>query len=310
MKTDLVLEGGGTKLPGLIGAYASLTAKGFEPSHIAGTSAGAIVGAAIAAGYDPQELRELIFNTNFEDFLDGGRFLFQRVYSLLRHNGMYKGDEFEEFMREVLAKKGVKEFGDLRSDNQSDLNDGRYRWTLKVIASDIAAGKMLTLPNDAVFYDIDPDRLDVAAAIRMSMSIPFFFRPVRLGDGVVVDGGILSNYPIWLFDSDGEPDWPTFGLLLQEDNFNQPHKVGGVVSFFKAMLKTMMQAHDRRFVRPEDFLHRTIGIPVGDISSTEFDLTHAQKQNLYHSGYQAATTFLNTWSWEAYREWAKRVRGS
>lgn len=54
------------------------------------------------------------------------------------------------------------------------------------------------------------------------MSIPVYFEPVRWEnpetgkEHIIVDGGLLSNFPVWLFDADGEPDWPTFGLLLVE----------------------------------------------------------------------------------------------
>ena len=67
---------------------------------------------------------------------------------------------------------------------------------------------------------VEPDDLPVAEAVRMSMSIPFFFSPVRWKhpDGkqqlTLVDGGMLSNFPVWLFDTPDLPDWPTFGLRL------------------------------------------------------------------------------------------------
>ena len=54
--TDLVLEGGGTKLPGLVGAVEALAASGYDFHRIAGTSAGAIVGSLTAAGITPQAL--------------------------------------------------------------------------------------------------------------------------------------------------------------------------------------------------------------------------------------------------------------
>ena len=64
----------------------------------------------------------------------------------------------------------------------------------------------------------------------MSMSIPIFFKPWRwrseLADDrsehLIVDGGVLSNFPVWLFDSEGEPPWPTFGLMLVEPGAPAP----------------------------------------------------------------------------------------
>src|SRR5207247_10100682 len=77
---------------------------------------------------------------------------------------------------------------------------------------------LLLLPRDAQAIGRDPDDLEVAEAVRMSMSMPVFFEPVTVQangrDVILVDGGMLSNFPVWVFDSDGVPDWPTFGLKL------------------------------------------------------------------------------------------------
>ena len=56
----------------------------------------------------------------------------------------------------------------------------------------------------------------------MSMSIPVFFEPVRFPnpgtreEHLIVDGGMLSNFPVWLFDAE-VPQWPTFGLKLTQE---------------------------------------------------------------------------------------------
>jgi NTE family protein len=119
-------------------------------------------------------------------------------------------------LRKILAVKGKHTFKDLIIDEFRDAPT--YRYKLQVIAADVSRGKMLVLPRDIRDYGIAPDDLDIALAVRMSMSIPFFYEPVTLhlgGTGkecFIVDGGVLSNFPIYLFD-DGSPDppWPTFG---------------------------------------------------------------------------------------------------
>jgi len=70
-------------------------------------------------------------------------------------------------------------------------------------------------------FGFAPDELSISRAVRMSMSIPVFFEPVSLKDisgrtHIIVDGGVLSNYPIWLLDDGTEdPPWPTFGFKLE-----------------------------------------------------------------------------------------------
>ena len=145
------------------------------------------------------------------------------------HKGLHPGKYFESWMRERLEQKGITKFGQLRVP---DAGDGPPQYRLQVIASDITEQRMLVLPRDAEEHlGLDPDELEIAAAVRMSMSIPIFFDPVVYKDPrnphdqrLIVDGGLLSNSPIWLFDSPpGQvPRWPTFGLLLVAPNQQAP----------------------------------------------------------------------------------------
>jgi NTE family protein len=69
-RLDLVLEGGGVKGIGLAGAYAVLEENGYEPQNVAGTSAGAITAALIAARYSAAELKEIVLSLDFKQFED------------------------------------------------------------------------------------------------------------------------------------------------------------------------------------------------------------------------------------------------
>lgn len=66
--------------------------------------------------------------------------------------------------------------------------------------TDLSEGRILVVPSGLAHYGIDPDRFDVAHAVHMSASIPFFFEPVIEAGHHFVDGGLLSNFPVWLFD--------------------------------------------------------------------------------------------------------------
>src|SRR5918997_6642493 len=116
-KVDLVFEGGGVKGIGLVGAYAALEDRGWEPQCVAGTSAGAIVAALVAAGYTAEELKQELLDLRFRDFKDEeweDRVpLIGKQMSLLRDLGIYEGRFFREWMRERLARKGVNTFTDL-----------------------------------------------------------------------------------------------------------------------------------------------------------------------------------------------------
>ena len=318
---DLVFEGGGVKGIGLAGALQTLEERGYVPQNVAGTSAGAISAALLAAGYTADELREIIVSLDYRQFQDRGWEdkvpLIERSLSLLLDLGLYEGDRFLEWMRERLEAKGVRTFADLVHPDFAD--DPRFRSRLQVIASDVTTHELLVLPRDAKKLGIEPDDLDVALAVRMSMSIPVFFEPVRFENPetgrthVIVDGGMLSNFPVWLFDcDDGEPpEWPTFGLLLVEPKPQIPIGArlpapkmagsgpGAVIDYVKALAQTMMEAHDRLYIEQASYA-RTIPIPTLGVGTTEFELPRERALALYDSGRWAAEKFLDSWDFDAY----------
>lgn len=321
MYVDLVFEGGGVKGIGLAGALATLEERGYRPQNVAGTSAGAISAALLAAGYTAAELREIILKLDYRQFRDKAWEdkvpLIERSLSMLLDLGLYEGDYFLAWIRERLEGKGVRTFADLVHPDFAD--DPRFRSRLQVIASDVTRHELLVLPRDATKLGVEPDDLDVALAVRMSMSIPVFFEPIRFENPktgethVIVDGGMLSNYPVWLFDCDDgtPPDWPTFGMLLVEPQPRVPvgarlpkpklvgSGTGAVLDYVKALAQTMMEAHDRMYVEQASYA-RTIPIPTLGVGTTEFDLSEKRALALFDSGRSAAETFLDTWDFEAY----------
>jgi NTE family protein len=314
LRADAVFEGGGVKGIALVGAVAYAEEQGYRWANLAGTSAGAIVASLLAAGYSGADMKGLIGKVDYLKFRDKNGLKIPvagPLSNLIFKKGIYDGRFFEKWLRELLRRKNVRTFRDLISDEFKD--DERYRFKLRVIASDITNGRLLILPQDIAQYGMKPEDLDVAAAVRMSMSIPFFFKPVGLRDGMmnqinyVVDGGVLSNFPVWLFDSQkGIPPWPTFGFQLVQSEKGSPHDIRGPISLLTALFSTMMEAHDARHVQDEHFV-RTIRIPTLGVKTTEFGITAARTEALYESGRKAAAEFLATWNFD---EYVKKYRQS
>jgi len=307
---DAVFEGGGVKGIGLVGAVAVAEERGYRWLNVAGTSAGAIVAALVAAGYSAAEMKEIMTELDYNRFKDASVLdkvpLVGPAVSLILEKGIYEGNFFQDWMRGLLREKGVETFNDLIIKEYQ--SDERYRFKLRVIASDISRGRLLVLPQDIVDFGIRPEDLDVADAVRMSMSIPFFYEPVELRNtktdevSYIVDGGLLSNFPVWLFDAEGStPEWPTFGFKLvePEEELQVPHRVRGPISLLAALFSTMMEAHDKRYIKDEHFV-RTIPIPTLGVGTTEFDISREKSEALYQSGRQAAEKFLATWNFAEY----------
>ena len=221
-RADGVFQGGGVKGLALVGALEEFADQQAHPENyvedwvqLAGTSAGAIVAAYLACGHTAAETVDLIKETNFEEFEDwgpGGPVL-SGVLNLMRHHGLAPGKRFHDWFSEKIDDKT---FGDIAAGER----------TLRIIATDITRREMLVLPEALSEYSltadgapIEPSSFRVADAVRMSMSIPYFFQPVELfhketGQSTIVDGGVLSNFPVWIFDVDHDAKRPTFGFKL------------------------------------------------------------------------------------------------
>ena len=187
-KADLVLEGGGVKGLGLVGAVLELQRQGYTFERLAGTSAGSIVAAFLAAGATADQLTAIMGRLDYRKVPDrAGVPLVGEGLGLLGHSGAHPGNYVHGFVRDELEQLGVTTFADLERE-------------LVVTATDITRGRLLRLPWDYASLDLDPDEQLVADAVRASISIPLFFEPVKLGDRELVDGGVLSNFPIEIFD--------------------------------------------------------------------------------------------------------------
>ena len=222
---DGVFEGGGVKGIAFVGALEAAHERGIDKwVNVAGTSAGSIIAALLAVGYKPSELREILEQTDYAQFADygwGGKVI-GGARNVLRGRGLCPGNAFTEWLAERFKEsplgKADPTFHDVERTLPPELNADereRARFRLRVIASDVTEGRMLVLPDDIEDYtDKDgrpyiKEQLSIGRAVRMSMSFPYFFEPVELYRyervHYIVDGGVLSNFPIFLFDGDKPP---------------------------------------------------------------------------------------------------------
>jgi len=307
---DLVLEGGGVKGIALVGAIAEMEERGYRfgaPARVAGTSAGAIVGSMLAAGMPVPEMVRVMRQVDYRSFQDGSRFAVVRGVSLLRSLGMHRGDALHRWISARLRECGVETFAQLKLHDPGSALPPERAYKLVVVVSDVSSGRMVRLPWDYERYGLDPDAQPVADAVRASASIPVFFRPCRIcrDDGrecVQVDGGMLSNYPITIFDrEDREPRWPTFGVKLSGRPpaggvFRQWRGIRGPIGYGRALVSTMAEAHDRVQLDEPSIVARTVFARTGGVLATDFDLDAAARDRLYAAGREAAARFLDTWN--------------
>ncbi len=321
---DLVLAGGGVKGIGLVGAVVKLMDAGYRAYRVAGTSAGSVVGSIVAASalddrMTGEQVKELALSIDYRKFLDPGPLervpLLGPAWGILQGSGVYKGDYAHDFIAGELRNLGVETFGDLRLDDDQLPEERRYR--LVVTAADVTTGQLVRLPWDyRRVYGLDPDEQPVADAVRASMSIPFFFRPVTLTatSGLTstrVDGGLLSNFPIDSLDRlDGKrPRWVTFGVTvlpnLPEGDDKvipglAPLRLLGGTHLLEDVLVTMIVGRDQAYLNEPWVSARTIRVDSTQVGVLDFGISHAQTEALYAKGYDAAEQFLLTWDEESY----------
>jgi len=312
-----VFEGGGVKGVSLAGAVQGAQDCGVQFNRVAGTSSGSIVAALLAAGYRAEEMKEIIESTPFASLLQRSPIFNTRwigpATRLFLKKGLYSGEALESWIRKMLAQKGIRTF--------ADLPPGK----LLITASDISNGNILVLPDDIRRFGIEPSKLEVAKAVRMSCSIPYFFDPViirkspMMSKGLpfqdqfvyVVDGGLLSNFPLWLFDGErsesGGEIIPVVGFKMVGKTEVEPARIKGPLTMLQALVETMLTAHDERYIEQINRF-RTVKIPTLGIKPTQFNLSVQDSTNLYRSGVASGLEFFNAWNTKIYNEQLEKQR--
>ena len=306
LSCDIVMEGGGVKGLGLVGALDVLSERGYTVRRVAGTSAGAITGALVAAGMSARALKREMAGLDYKRFRDKG--LLDKLgpigmgASLLFENGIYEGAYLKAWLGDQLKNLGVETFADLKlTEPWAQHLPPERRYKLVVVAADVTQGRLIRLPWDYHHYGLNPDTQRVADAVRASMSVPFFFEPAHLGDSLVVDGAVLSNFPIDLFDD--ITDWPTFGIKLSarpEANLKM-NPTSGPIAFGEAIIQTMINAHDQMHLDDPSVVSRTMFIDTAEVHTLDFDVTRRQQDLLYANGRHGADKFLTTWDFAAWK---------
>jgi NTE family protein len=314
---NLVFEGGGVKGIAYIGAMGVLEKKGILKNirRVGGASAGAINALLFGLGYDNEETKEILWKLNFNAFEDGSGWLLN-AYRLFNKFGWYKGNFFKEWIGGLIEKRtGDRNatFGDI-----SRLKEARGFREISMIGTNLS-----TRFSEVYSAELTPT-MRLVDAVRISMSIPLFFRAVRdARKEVLVDGGVLENYPVKLFDREkyldpadmktnsspapyyaetnkalreGESSYvynkETLGFRLDSKEEIQifrdhrppaPHPIQGFVEYAEALVGTLLEAQASQHLHSDDW-QRTIYIDTLGVRTTQFDLDDTTKEKLVNSG--------------------------
>lgn len=292
-----VFQGGGARAAAFAGAYCEAHKEGIRFSEVAGTSAGSIAAVFVGAGATPEFIEDALSTLDFRALLHPpdpqqgfevawARWLgmisapfgwvfnsFHDISKVLRYGGCYSSRGIEEWIEQKLCK--------LLPNARSPICFGDLRIPTYVVATNLAT------KSSKVWSTIDNKRDSVALAVRASCSIPLFFQPVLVGDARLVDGGMLSNLPAFVFDTDGHrPAKRVLAFRLQSEtppvSAWTPKEMAAQLIDTIVSGATELQVGILRSVS-------CIDIPTGGIRATDFDKMEPEALKMLFKGGQKAT---------------------
>jgi len=282
---NLVFEGGGVKGVAYAGVLQVLDRNELlaPVERVAGTSAGAITALLISLGYEAEEMCSIIFNMDFRDFNDASRSTLSNLNRLRWRYGWYRGDFALCMLRCLVEKKtGSKDTTFAQLHQRATQDNSPFR-ELFVVGTD------LNLHQVRVFsYQTTPD-VALADAVRISMSIPLYFGARELDGQIFVDGGVLWNYPIQIFDETTDPE-TTLGFNL--GTIAMPAEIRDLEQYLENLATTFFDAQVEELCRTKTDIRRSAFINPLGISTTDFDLTTEQKRALMAEGRKGTEQFL------------------
>ena len=322
---NLVFEGGGVKGIAYLGVLEILSEKGIidQIQRVGGTSAGAINAILLGLGFTLDETTRILWGLDFTKFMDDSWGLVQDTARLIEQYGWYKGDFFRDWIGKLIKEK--------TGNSEATFADIEALKKKRKFKSLYFMGTNLSTRFSEVFSAEHTPRWCVADAVRISMSVPLFFAAKRsLRGDVYVDGGVIDNYPIKLFDRDkyvtaenySIPNYyksinselsdrdreiskyvynkQTLGFRLDakdeislfRDQAEPPHsKIEGFFDYTWALIETVLNVQESAHLHGDDWA-RTVYINTLGVKTTEFGLRDDKKQALVQAGRDGITEYF------------------
>jgi NTE family protein len=321
---NLVLEGGGVRGLAYAGVFSVLEQKGIiqQIEKVGGSSAGSIAGMLLCVGYSATEIDILMMELPLQKFKDGYGGLIGKYKRLKTDFGIFKGDAFEKWLQQLVKYKTGSPKLTFDELHQLHLKNNLLYKELYCTGTNLSKQQL-----EIFSFETTPN-MSIALAVRISGGVPLYFEPVALDNQLhkikksdttsfvnyYVDGGMLSNYPISLFDtcksSETNPlfcdklkfNYQTIGIKLERpqqiDSLNQNstripaydiYKFSGYLAAFSNLL---METLSRKYPGLENEKGRTIYVSQGNISSIIKKTKLQDKLLLYENGVKAANNFF------------------
>jgi NTE family protein len=239
--------------------------------------------------------------------------------------------KIDDLFEQVENYMSAKDEATLNADTELDPIMNAFEQRLKaedkgvtkelvIVSSDITHEIKVEFPGMHAMYWGADYSISPAKYVRASMSVPFFFKPFQIDFdpaqlrtiekewfhymkvqrkmepcALLVDGGMLSNFPINVFYNPAipVPRKPTFGIKLEYEDDTTSGKIKSWMGFGGKLISTMRFFYDRDFILKHDMYQKTVrSIDTGKIHWLNFNLTNEEKVELFFRGALSATIFL------------------
>lgn len=316
------MEGGGVRGLAYAGVFNVLEEKGIlqQIEKVGGSSAGSIAGMLISIGYTAAEIDSLMMELPLQQFNDGNWGLIGKYARFKKDFGIYKGEAFEKWLKKLVAHK---------TNNASLTFDQLHQLHLKnnLYKDFYCTGTNLSKQQLEIFSFTNTPSMPIALAVRISGGVPLYFEPIALNNQLqkikrsdtssfinyYVDGGMLCNYPISMFDSCENSSNPllcdkvkfntqTIGIKLERpqqiDSLNHnsikipAYNISKSSEYLFAFANLLMETLSRKYPGLENEKGRTIYVSQGAIFSRIKKTKQQDKLLLYDNGVKAATDFF------------------
>lgn len=270
---NLALAGCGARFPVYCGALEALESASHLPVKcIAGTSGGALIGAYLARGYTPGRLKAWIKELDITSLMD--YYWPKGIGLILPGHSLAKGKSIEGVLQNTLDVKF------------KDLPIPLYIFAADLYYKDTVMFSKETTPEEKVSF-----------AVRASISIPGLFPPVSYKGYQLVDGGIMNNFPIDLFDSSCN-NVVGMKIISDEDSMLLPNPEGNRGIFNSNVINIMMSAIDALITSQEkehleDATHAKVIYLPTKYNSMDFNLSFEDIEQMYEDGKQAVRNYFN-----------------
>lgn len=277
----LVISGGGIRGVVYIGVYKKL--RELEKDNklkinikkFCCVSVGCFFGLLMLLGYTPDEIEDEVLRKNFSDLKD------IRLSNFLNKYGLDSGKNVLTWIETLIIKKGFS-----KNITFKELYDSTGV-SLEVLATNLVKYKY------TIFNELNTPNYEVTKAIRMSISIPFVFTAEKYKNEIHVDGGLINNYPIYLFQNLDH----LLGLKIVSHGELSGHEVNNNIhefdTFISHVFACYMLEKQRNLMLNEDYKRHTIFIPTNEITqSINFSMKKEDKVKLIKLGYDAASEFF------------------